>query len=42
MKRRLLFSTALAWTALGVLPACAESPVQPLPRFRRPPTASVR
>ncbi|CAN7418013.1 hypothetical protein LJR161_002666 [Variovorax paradoxus] len=30
MKRRLLFSTALAWTALGVLPACAESPVRPL------------
>ncbi|BEP35577.1 hypothetical protein GmRootV59_25480 [Variovorax sp. V59] len=31
MKRRLLFSTALAWTALGVLPACAESPVRPPP-----------
>jgi hypothetical protein len=29
MKRRLLFSTALAWTALGVLPACAESPMRP-------------
>ncbi|KLN57797.1 hypothetical protein [Variovorax paradoxus] len=36
MKRRLLFSTALAWTALGVLPACAESPVRPLPPLSPP------
>ena len=41
MKRRLLFSTALAWTALGALPACAESPVRPLPPLS-PPSASNR
>jgi len=35
MKRRLLFSTALAWTALGALPACAESPVRPPSTYDR-------
>lgn len=40
MKRRLLFSTALAWTALGVLPACAESPVRPLPLLSPPSTSN--